>query len=83
MMSKQAFRSNSHLYKDVDKNEWRDYQSCEGCGQQQNDADLQQLKQVSQHHLQSIRYHAVYSIDLFGEAVEEVSTRCHLKERHR
>ncbi len=76
------FRRTSYLYEDVDTGEGKEHQPCEGSGQQQNDADLQQFEQVTQHHLQPIRNHAINCVDFFGEAVQQVSAGRDLKEGH-
>ncbi|KAG7215737.1 hypothetical protein INR49_021958 [Caranx melampygus] len=81
-VSSHDFSSESHQLSLTVTGEREEYQPCDWCGQQHDNADLQQLEQVPQHHLQPIRDHAVNGIDLFGETVQEVSTGGHLKEGH-
>lgn len=69
-----------HLYEDVDAGEGEEHQPGEGRGQQQDDADLQELKEVAQHHLQPVGDHAVDGVHLLGEAVQEVPAGRRLEE---
>lgn len=72
----------SNLDEDVEQSQRKNDDSGDGRGHEHDDADLQQLEDVSQHHLKGLGDHAVDGVDLLGEAVEEVSARRALEERH-
>lgn len=71
-----------YLNTSVKEGEGQNYHCGERCCHQHDDADLQELKGVAQHHLQPFGHHAVDGINLFGEAVEKVATGRALKEGH-
>lgn len=72
-----------YLDKGVKESERQDDHGCKRRRHQHDDADLHEFKDVAQHHLQAIGNHAVDGVNLFGKAVEQVSTGRALKERHR
>lgn len=71
-----------YLDEDVDAGQGKKHQAGVGRSQQHDDADFQQLEQVTQHHLQTLRDHAVNGVYLFGEAVQEVPAWRDLKKGH-
>lgn len=75
-------RGGAYLDEGVEESEGQDDHGGEGRRYQHDDADLHQLKDVAQHHLQALGDHAVDGVDLFGEAVEEVAAGRALEERH-
>lgn len=71
-----------YLNKGVKEGEGHDDGGGKGSGHQHDDADLHQLEDVAQHHLQAFGHHAVDGVNLLGEAVEEVAAGRALEEGH-
>jgi len=72
----------AYLNEGVEEGQGQDEDGGEGRGHHDDDADLQQLEDVAQHHAQALGDHAVDGVDLLGESVEQVAAGRALEEGH-